>query len=464
MYQQDKINQGGNQQVIRSEGVAQQHKLAGQIDDNRGGAVQLQQLSQGMGQSPLVQRQAVQQGLMADGAVQRRVEAAPNRTGLPDGLKSGMENLSGFNLDHVRVHRGSSKPAAVQAHAYAQGSDIHLASGQEKHLPHELGHVVQQMQGRVRANTSVNGVGVNDDAGLEGDATRMGAGALQRVSVGAGSSNVTSGRGLSPEIIDNRAVSTSHRNVTSLASESSYRQIQDAEIHMCKRDTQARLKYGVTQLTKISTEMGEVELTELMNQNADDTPVKLQEILKCLTKYLTTNEDDKVEQQIRQVLKLIDQRETFRWSEAGLGEEQLKTMKRDSVYTWMDEKINENVKEYYIDKMQSIARYEDFCNLLNQQSTRRITKLCGRNNTIGISTDVGKRLLENMRVLCAIIMKGHGLKENNKHKKDQITFIENDIILAQGAEAQIKSAYPNQALIRMGPVRTGRYGSVGTQS
>ena len=101
-----------------------------------------------------------------------------NNTGLPDNLKSGMENLSGMSLDHVKVHRNSSKPASVQAHAYAQGSDIHLAPGQEKHLPHELSHVVQQAEGRVQPTTSVNGVAVNDNIGLEKEADVMGARAL----------------------------------------------------------------------------------------------------------------------------------------------------------------------------------------------------------------------------------------------------------------------------------------------
>jgi len=51
------------------------------------------------------------------------------------------------------VHYNSDKPAQLQAHAYAQGTDIHLASGQEKHLPHEAWHVVQQKQGRVKPTT-----------------------------------------------------------------------------------------------------------------------------------------------------------------------------------------------------------------------------------------------------------------------------------------------------------------------
>ncbi|WP_230390724.1 DUF4157 domain-containing protein [Reinekea sp. G2M2-21] len=112
----------------------------------------------------------------------------PNATGLPDNLKSGMETLSGTSLDHVKVHYNSSKPAAVNAHAYAQGSDIHLAAGQEQHLPHELGHVVQQMQGRVKPTMNVNGVEVNDDAGLESEATQMGEAALQRAAIQAMSS------------------------------------------------------------------------------------------------------------------------------------------------------------------------------------------------------------------------------------------------------------------------------------
>lgn len=118
------------------------------------------------------------------GLAQFMLQRQSNQTGLPDNLKSGMENLSGYNLDHVRVHRNSVKPAAVQAHAYAQGADIHLAGGQERHLPHELGHVVQQMQGRVQPTMSVGGMAVNDNAGLEREATRMGQVALQRVSVG----------------------------------------------------------------------------------------------------------------------------------------------------------------------------------------------------------------------------------------------------------------------------------------
>ncbi len=101
-----------------------------------------------------------------------------NRTGLPDRVKSGMEKLSGMDMSDVRVHRNSSKPAAVQAHAYTQGNQIFVASGQEKHIPHEAWHVVQQKQGRVKATTSVNGMAVNDSAALEKEADAMGSKAV----------------------------------------------------------------------------------------------------------------------------------------------------------------------------------------------------------------------------------------------------------------------------------------------
>ncbi len=102
-----------------------------------------------------------------------------NRTGIPDELKAGIESLSGMSLDHVKVHYNSSQPAQVNALAYAQGGDIHVAPGQEQHLPHEAWHVVQQAQGRVKPTMQMkDGVSVNDDEGLEREADVMGARAL----------------------------------------------------------------------------------------------------------------------------------------------------------------------------------------------------------------------------------------------------------------------------------------------
>ncbi|SHK61199.1 protein of unknown function [Fibrobacter sp. UWB12] len=112
-------------------------------------------------------------------AAQRAENPRPNNTGMPDNLKSGIESLSGFSMDDVRVHYNSSKPAAVQALAYTQGTDIHVAPGQEKCLPHEAWHVAQQMAGRVSPTTNMNGMPVNDNAALEHEADVMGAKAIQ---------------------------------------------------------------------------------------------------------------------------------------------------------------------------------------------------------------------------------------------------------------------------------------------
>ena len=104
------------------------------------------------------------------------IQKKENKTGIPDGLKSGMESVSGLSLNDVSVHRNSDKPAQLQAHAYAQGTDVHLAPGQEKHLPHELGHVVQQKQGRVAPTVQLKGqVAINDSTVLEKEADMLGA-------------------------------------------------------------------------------------------------------------------------------------------------------------------------------------------------------------------------------------------------------------------------------------------------
>lgn len=134
-------------------------------------------------QSPrmLAQRRAID-ALFGE-SIQRRSDgrAAPvNETGMPDQLEAGIEALSGMNMSAVRVHHNSDKPAQLSALAYAQGNDIHLAPGQEQHLPHEAWHVVQQRQGRVRETMQMAGVGLNDEVELEREADSVGARAAQR--------------------------------------------------------------------------------------------------------------------------------------------------------------------------------------------------------------------------------------------------------------------------------------------
>lgn len=119
-----------------------------------------------------------QMGEDEEDTLQGRFEAPvqkKNETGMPDHLKVGVEELSGLTMDDVKVHYNSDKPATVQALAYTQGTDIHVAPGQEQHLPHEAWHVAQQMAGRVEPTTEVGGIPVNDNIALEHEADVMGA-------------------------------------------------------------------------------------------------------------------------------------------------------------------------------------------------------------------------------------------------------------------------------------------------
>jgi hypothetical protein len=98
---------------------------------------------------------------------------------LPDNVRSGIETLSGLSLGDVEVHYNSALPARFHALAYTRGRAIHVAPGQERHLPHEAWHVVQQAQGRVAPTTQMkSGVPVNNDRKLEREADVMGERAL----------------------------------------------------------------------------------------------------------------------------------------------------------------------------------------------------------------------------------------------------------------------------------------------
>ncbi|MNP94621.1 hypothetical protein D3C85_71620 [compost metagenome] len=158
--------------------------------------------------------------------LQRKV----NNTGLPNNLKSGIENLSGHSMDDVKVHYNSDKPAQLNAHAYAQGTDIHIASGQEKHLPHEAWHVIQQKQGRVKPTLQMKGkVNVNDDKGLESEADVMGA--------KASATN---------KIVQKKDFNNNHSNLLSstLSSSSNVKQLKKENI----------IANGITHLVKLNEE------------------------------------------------------------------------------------------------------------------------------------------------------------------------------------------------------------------
>jgi hypothetical protein len=100
---------------------------------------------------------------------------------LPVAVQRKMESAFRTSFADVRVHVGP-QAAAIGAHAFTKGTDIHFAPGQydpssprgERILAHELAHVVQQRAGRV-PNPFGNGVAIVQDRLLEAEAERMSA-------------------------------------------------------------------------------------------------------------------------------------------------------------------------------------------------------------------------------------------------------------------------------------------------
>lgn len=170
-------------QMRKLQEMANNHtrKNSFQFVDNRPVAVAQRKLQEMANHSPRAKQAAQLQAIMSHYSLQQQqpFQKKENNTGLPDILKTGIENLSGYSMDDVKVHYNSDKPSQLQAHAYAQGTNIHLGPGQEKHLPHEAWHVVQQKQGRVKPTMQMKDkVSVNDDAVLEREADVMGAESL----------------------------------------------------------------------------------------------------------------------------------------------------------------------------------------------------------------------------------------------------------------------------------------------
>lgn len=123
-----------------------------------------------------------------EGAPAARSSAAPAGV-LPDPIRLPMQQVVGTDLSDVTV--GESRGAAdMGAIAYTRGKDVRFAPGQLdttsreglETLGHELTHVKQQAGGGVHATTQAKGVPVNDDAGLEAEADRVGKAAAAAVS------------------------------------------------------------------------------------------------------------------------------------------------------------------------------------------------------------------------------------------------------------------------------------------
>lgn len=104
--------------------------------------------------------------------------AAATQKNLPETLQLKMESAMNTDFSNVEVHPNSTKAVALSAYAYTQGNQVHFAPGQYKPetangqelIGHELAHVVQQRQGRVKPNGQANGMAINDNYDLEQEA------------------------------------------------------------------------------------------------------------------------------------------------------------------------------------------------------------------------------------------------------------------------------------------------------
>ena len=126
-----------------------------------------------------------------------------------------MEWAFGADFSDVRIHQGS-RAESLNAMAFTQGTDIYFAPGQyDPHaqggrelLGHELTHVVQQTEGRVRATGQANGAAINDDPSLEQEADALGSRAARGEKVASGDRGKGSPSRSSSELLQARRTSS----------------------------------------------------------------------------------------------------------------------------------------------------------------------------------------------------------------------------------------------------------------
>ena len=121
------------------------------------------------------------------GAVQAKVKQASkpkssSASGMPEPVLNKMEKAFQTDFSGVKINPSSTKASQLGALAYTQGQEIHFAPGVyqpgsqrgQELLGHELTHVVQQREGRVKPTGTANGLPLNDDPSLEKEADALG--------------------------------------------------------------------------------------------------------------------------------------------------------------------------------------------------------------------------------------------------------------------------------------------------
>lgn len=84
---------------------------------------------------------------------------SPSKDKMPEDVQSKMEQSFGTSFNDVNIHTNDKSATDLGALAYTQGNNVHFAPGQynpeskqgQELLGHELTHVVQQKQGRVKS-------------------------------------------------------------------------------------------------------------------------------------------------------------------------------------------------------------------------------------------------------------------------------------------------------------------------
>ena len=210
-------------------------------------------------------------------AAPRPDPSAPAGAGaLPERLRTVIEAMSGFSLADVVVHRNSAEPARLHAAAFTRGNRIHLGPGQERHLPHEAWHAVQQKQGRVSATRQFKGAALNDESTLEREADAIGARAAAMsagaapAAAGPGSASLAVGQGA--EVVQRTAWELTDGGWESLDGQTDAMapSVDEADVGMVYDDQTNRLYWNRDYWQLFATALPE---DDVMDADYVDTPI-----------------------------------------------------------------------------------------------------------------------------------------------------------------------------------------------
>ncbi len=93
-----------------------------------------------------------------------------------------MESSFNTNFSNINIKKDSQQATDTDALAFTQGNNVHFApeqlkpetkKGQEL-IGHEFAHVVQQREGKVKANKQIDKFPINDNKDLEKQADEQG--------------------------------------------------------------------------------------------------------------------------------------------------------------------------------------------------------------------------------------------------------------------------------------------------